>query len=109
MKYLAALGVAALLAATAADAQPFPSQNLKTNQVSCGTSATLVAPMRYRNGITIKVPSGGATVFIGAAGVTTSTGFSIDASAAMTLQPYSGPVYCVVATGTQTVSYAETF
>lgn len=107
-RLLAAIGFAALLVASAYG-QGLPVQNFTTSQVSCGTTATLAAPFRYRNAITIKVPTSGATVFIGGAGVTTSTGFSVDGGTAMTLQPYAGPVYCVVASSTQTVSVAETF
>lgn len=108
-RFLVAIGAAVLLAASPVYSQPFPTQNLNTNQPSCGTSATLVAAARFRNAITIKVPLGGSTVFIGGPNVTTTTGLSIDAGAAMTLQPYAGAVYCVVSSSTQTVSFAETF
>jgi len=101
--------IAAFFIAVPAVAQGFAAQNFLTSQVSCSTSATQASPARYRNAITIKVPTGGATVFIGPAGVTPTTGFSVDAGTAMTLQPYAGAVYCVVATGTQTISIGETF
>lgn len=107
-RLLVALG-AFLLAAISASAQQLPTQNFSATQVSCGTTATLAAAARYRNAVTIKVPTSGSTVYIGPAGVTTTTGFSVDGGTAMTLQPYAGAVYCVVATGTQTVSVGQTF
>lgn len=107
-RLLAVAGLSILLAATAYG-QGFPAQNLTTSQVSCGTSATLISSPRYRNAITIKDPTGGVTVFVGAAGVTTTSGLGVDPGTAMTFQPYAGGVYCVVATGTQTVNVAETY
>ena len=84
-------------------------QNLNTPQVPCGSSATLAAAQRTRNAITLAVPAGGATVFVGGAGVTTSTGFPVGAGFSLTLQPFNGPVYCVVATGSQTLEVLESW
>jgi hypothetical protein len=84
-------------------------QNTNTGQVSCGTTATIVAAARGRNAITIKNPTGASvSIYIGGPAVTTSTGLSIDAAAAMTLQPFNGAVYCVAASA-QTVSFLESF
>lgn len=99
---------AALLLYVDAYGQELPFNNLGTTQVTCGNTATLAASARYRNAVTIKVPTSGATVYIGGPNVTTSTGFGIDGGTAMTLQPYAGAVYCVTSSS-QAVGVAETF
>jgi hypothetical protein len=80
-----------------------------TNQVSVGTTATLIIaatkPNTSRQSVTIYNTSG-ATVFVGGSGVTTTTGHGIVAGGSLTL-PVSGPVYGVVASSTSTVSYIE--
>ena len=84
--------------------------NLNSPTVSCGSTATLLAAARYRNAITIPIPSGGVTVYIGSnSAVTTSNGFPVVAGAAMTLSPFNGSVYCVVAAGTQSVTPLESY
>jgi hypothetical protein len=88
-------------------AQP---SSIATNQVSVGTAATLICAARAgRKAITI-IQEGTTLVRLGASGVTVLTGiplpgtqyasFTIDGGAA---------VYGIVASGSQTVSYAETF
>jgi hypothetical protein len=72
-----------------------PNKILLTSQVVCAASATLIDGVRNRHAITVKVPTGGAVTYIGAAGVNASTGLGIDPGAAMTLQPFSGALYCV--------------
>ena len=53
---------------------------------------------------------GGVTVYCNASpAVTTSTGFPITAGASYTFQPYNGPVYCIVASSTQTVYAGESY
>lgn len=107
-RLLAALGAAILLAASAYG-QDFDAKNFTAYSSTCTSSASIAAAARYRNAITMTVPVGGATVFVGPLGVTTSTGFPIAAGGAFTLSPYSGPVYCVVSSGSQALNIAETF
>ncbi len=104
-------GLFAALVSSAAFAQDSGFvTNLNTPPVSCGSTATLLAAQRVRNAVTITVPPGGVTVYVGSSlGVTVANGFPIYANAALTLQPYNGPVYCVVATGSQTVNFVESF
>lgn len=83
--------------------------NLATNQVSVAATATLVVAARAgRDSVTVE-NHGTTDVYVGSSsGVTTSTGILLPGTkgAAITLS-YSGAVYAIVATGTQTVSYAE--
>jgi hypothetical protein len=80
-----------------------------TNQISVGTTATLIIaatkPNTSRQSVTIYNTSG-ATVFIGGSTVTTSTGHGIVAGGSLTLA-VSGAVYGIVVTSTSTVSYIE--
>lgn len=105
MRWLLAFGLVCW-ASVAASAQSNPNKVLLTSQVVCGASATLIDGIRNRHAITVKVPLLGATVYIGPAGVNASTGFGIDAGAAMTLEPYSGALYCV--SSSQTVQISQT-
>lgn len=84
--------------------------NIATGQVSVGTSATLIVAARSGRKNVIIVQGGTTNVYLGGSTVTTATGgelvgiegtgFQIDGAAA---------VYGVVGSGTQTVSYVETF
>lgn len=57
----------------------------------------------------IKVPSGGATVYIGSSAVTTSTGFPVAAGEAYAFDlDAAETVYGVVASGTQAVNVLRT-
>lgn len=93
-----------------ADAQQQFNQNLATSAPSCAATATVAAVQRTtRNAVTMTVPSAGATVYIGPNPlVNTTTGFPIVAGAALTVN-YGGQVFCIVATGTQTLNVVETF
>ena len=85
-------------------------QYLNTPQVSVGTVATQVVAARARNAVTVNVPLSGATVYCSSSSsVTTSTGFPITAGASYTFQPYNGPVWCIVASSTQTVYAGESY
>lgn len=99
------LPLALIFCASGALAQ-IPNKVLLTSQPVCAASATLIDGIRNRHAITVKVPTGGAVTYIGAAGVTASTGLGIDPGAAMTLQPYSGALYCVGSS--QTVQVIQT-
>ena len=77
--------------------------------VSVGTTATLlsVTETDYVGGASfaVKVPSGGATVYVGASGVTTATGFPLAAGDTLQVDVDKGEsLYGVVAAGTQSVS-----
>ena len=80
-----------------------------TNQVSVGTNATLIIGAvkgnASRQSVTIYNTSG-ATVFVGASNVTTTTGHGIAAGQSLTLA-VTGAVYGVVVSSTSTVSYIE--
>ena len=105
-----ALALALCFWASASLPQGFPTKNLATSQPACTTSASVAVAMRYRNGVTIAVPSGGVAVAIGgSASVTFVNGFLIAPGAALTLEPYAGPVYCITETLTQAVSVIESF
>ena len=77
--------------------------------VSVGTTATLLsASTAGRDGQTILVqnPASGATVYLGGAGVTTSSyGYSLDGGVAFAIDLQGGEaLYGVVASSTQSVS-----
>ena len=81
-----------------------------TGQATVATTATVIAPARPgRKTITI-ANSGTTDVYIGGAAVTTSTGFLLHTGtkgAGFTFGT-EGPVYGIVGSGTQVVSYLET-
>lgn len=78
-----------------------------TGQVSVGNSATqIIAANTSRSGVVITNPSASTTIYVGTSGVTTSTGAILPPGSSLTL-PVTSAVYGIVATGTQTVSYAE--
>lgn len=54
--------------------------------------------------VTISVPSGGVTVFIGGATVNATQGFPIAAGQSITLQLASDALYAIVASGTQDIN-----
>lgn len=88
------------------------SGNIATNQVSVASTAggtQIVAARTARVDVTIE-NSGTTDVYLGASGVTTSTGFLLKgiAGAAVTINT-AAAVYGIVASSTQTVSYVETF
>ena len=58
--------------------------------------------------ITIHVPTGGQSVFLGASGVATTTGLEVEAGATVTLQLAPGDaLYGIVAATTQAVSHVR--
>lgn len=78
-------------------------------RVTVGTTATqLTSDADGRDGqtISIQVPSGGATVFLGGAGVTTASyGFELLAGISFSVELQQGEkVFGVVASSTQTVN-----
>jgi hypothetical protein len=82
--------------------------SLITGQVSLGTAATNIRATRIgRHAVTIYNP-GPASVFIGVSSVTDTTGHQLPMGGALSLD-YMGSLYGCVSSGTQTVTFAETF
>lgn len=79
------------------------------NRVSVGTSETkLTSDFDGRDGQTLNVqnPLGGADVFLGGEGVTTTSyGFLLSANSSLSIELQTGEkLYAIVASGTQTVN-----
>ena len=89
---------------------PHPIDNFATGQVSVADTATQIVPARRdREGVMI-VQHGTTAVFLGDSGVTTTTGVRLTGTAgAFVVLPTTRAVYGIVASGTQTVSYAEIY
>jgi hypothetical protein len=89
---------------------------LATNQVSIAATAggTQIVPQRLgapgvgRAAVTIINPPGGVTVYIGNTGVTTANGQILPSGWSLTLNT-TAAVFGIVATGTQTVGFVETY
>ncbi len=84
--------------------------NVATAQVSVTTSATLIAAARAgRRSITVE-QLGTTAVYLGATGVTTATGVLLPGTvgSSVTLN-FTGALYGIVATGTQTVAEFELY
>lgn len=82
---------------------------LSHQRVSVGTTATLLSTSAVgRNGQTVLVqnPAGGVDIYIGGAGVTTSSyGYLLSAGAAFAIElTFNEAIYGVVASSTQTVN-----
>ena len=86
------------------------SASIATAQVSVASTATLVAAARTGRGAVIVTNLGAVAVYLGAAGVTTSTGTLLPGvvGASVTI-PTSAEIYGVDATGTQAVSVVEVY
>jgi len=83
---------------------------LATGQVSVGATATAIAAARAgRHQITVTNDST-TDVFLGGLGVTASTGVMLPGTkgASVTL-PFTGALYGIVASGTETVSFTELY
>lgn len=85
---------------------------ISSAQVSVTTSATLLSSAETddRTGSALALTNGGAvTVFLGASGVTTGSGFGLAAGTSMALDLQPGEsLYGIVASGTATVSVLRT-
>jgi hypothetical protein len=96
---------------TAPQAGPPGATNFTPAQVSVGTTATQIVASRSGRQLVTVVQSGTTDVYLGSANtVTTSNGLLLPGTkgASVTL-PYAGAVYGIVASGTQTVTAAETY
>lgn len=100
-------------AGTAADpsfSKPVGGSSINTNQITVGATATLIVAARAgRQSVSITTTA--ATVlYIGASGVTTTTGHYIAASAGATITVNTAAaVYGVVASGTLVVTFLENY
>ncbi len=96
-----------------ANSPPVGSGSLAASQASIGTSATSIVAARTGAAGTGRIAatlynSGSATVYVGASGVTTSTGMPLPAGASITLNT-TAAIYGVAASGTQTIGVTETY
>lgn len=81
---------------------------IAAGQVSVGTSATVIyAASGGRANLSVKVPTGGQTVFVGPSGVTTATGMALESGGDVFKINLAGgeTLYGVVAATTQTTGY----
>lgn len=86
---------------------PRGAPTFTTGQATIATSATVIAAQRTkRHRIVVVVPDGGATVYVGASNVATSTGVPVEAGKSVGFQT-EGALYGIVAAGTQAVGYWE--
>lgn len=80
---------------------------ITTGQVTIGTTATPIVPVRSRNGVSFVQMSGG-DVFLGDATVTPSTGALLTGTKGTPMNwTGSDAIYGVTASGTALVSFAE--
>lgn len=86
------------------------ANNIATGQVSVGATATQIAPVRQgRQSVTI-YQTGTTQVYVGAKGVTTTTGAPLGTTAGNPITiPGGAPVYGIVTTGTDAVAYIEAY
>lgn len=86
------------------------SANVATNQVSIGTSATLIAAARPGRTMITVVNTTTTQIFLGPSGLTTGNALPLPGvvGASVTLQ-FSGALYGIVASGTATVGEAEVY
>jgi hypothetical protein len=86
--------------------------NIAVSQASAGTSATIIAPIRFGRGTITVTNHGASPVYVGASNVTTANGMMLTASgtfgASITLYTQAA-IYAIVATTPVTVSSFETF
>lgn len=83
--------------------------NHAENQVSVAASATQIVSTRAtRRGVIIKNTDASATIYLGGATVTTSTGHALAAGEAITI-PTTIAVYGIVASSTATATYLEVY
>jgi len=103
--------ILALLAAFLVTAAPtYDYNNLNTNQVSVGSTATLIAAQRPGRLSVSIVNLSSTDIYIGPSGVTTSSGTLLLGTRGTALTvPSAVAVYGVVATGTASVSYMEVY
>jgi len=100
---------AAARVSVATDGQPGVG-TIATNQVSVGTSATLIVGSRTGRRSAGIVQHGTTAVYLGTSSVSTTNGLLLPGTAgAAVVFDFTGEIYGIVASGTQTVSYAEEY
>jgi hypothetical protein len=86
------------------------SGSFATGQVSITTTATSIAAARTTRRAIMVINHGTTEVFLGASGVTTTTGIKLEnVDGASISLPIVGALFGIVAAGTQTVSFIEVF
>jgi len=83
---------------------------MRARAVTVADTPTLIASGGARispDQVIISVPTGGATVYLGDASVTTSTGFPVAAGGVFKWAMASESIYGIVVSSTQAVSVAE--
>jgi hypothetical protein len=102
--------LAAVAAISVCAAFPASAASVTTGQVTCTTTATLIAGERTgRRAITV-IQEGTTAVRLGGSTVTTGTGVPLPGTANASFTFDGGAaIYCVTASGTQLVSYVESF
>lgn len=89
-----------------ADAAP-DGTNVSFDRVTCATTATQLDSDTKSRVVTIRVPSGGSTVYIGDASVTADSDYPhFDAGDAIAISTSNvNKLYCIVASGTQEIPF----
>lgn len=89
---------------------PVVSDTANHNQISVGTSATLICAQRdQRRGILV-VNHGTTDVYIGNSNVTTSSGILLTGTKGASISiPGNMAIYGIVGSGTQTISFIEIY
>ena len=86
------------------------NSNIATAQASIGTTATLVVAARAGRGAVTIENTGTTAAYCGGSAVTATTGMLLPGVVGANLTvPTSAAVYCIVGTGTQTVTALETY
>lgn len=83
---------------------------MRARKVTVGTTATLIAnggTAMNPDDVVILNPSGNETVYVGAVGVSTATGFPVAAGGVFNWALTGDSVYGIVASGTEDVHVAE--
>jgi hypothetical protein len=77
---------------------------ITTNQVSCGSTATALFSADSTHVERSVSNVSGSTVYIGGAAVSSSTGYAIPTGTTQDVTRFTGALYCIVATGSDTLS-----
>jgi hypothetical protein len=84
--------------------------SIQTGQATVAATATLICAGLYGRGSVTIVNNGTVDVFIGGSAVTTGTGVLLPGTKGASLKlDTDADVYGIVGTGTQAVSYVETY
>lgn len=93
--------------ANGANCRPASRATIVTGQVAITTSSTLVAAARAARRQIVLTPTSSVVYYVGASGVTSSTGLYVAAGASITIDT-TAAVYAVGASNV-TISFVETF